>query len=52
MNRDMSNDLKGKYKDVPIRDLILMLKEMCEITPDDIDEITEVRQEIARRKIL
>ena len=44
-------DIKGKYKDVSIRDLILMLKECHEKTPEeDKEEIKEMQLELARRK--
>ena len=43
-------DLKGKYKDMGITDLMLMMMQMQEFTPEDKEEIAEIRREIASRK--
>jgi hypothetical protein len=43
-------DLKGKYKDVPTQDLVLMVRQMIELTPEDKEEIMEIHNEISRRK--
>ena len=39
-------DLDGKYKNVSKEDLVLMFREMITDTPEDKEEIEEVRKEI------
>ena len=44
-------DIKGKYKEIKsMTDLVLMAMQMQEYTPEDKEEIAEIRREIASRK--
>jgi len=43
-------NLIGKYKDVPTQDLVLMLREIITLTPEDTEEIAEIQGELKTRK--